>query len=48
MTISERDWKLLRSMKQEKLNKACGEILSKVEAEIKRKEHRSQVLQSNI
>jgi len=32
--IAEKDWKLLRAMKDEKLNQACGEILRKIESEI--------------
>ncbi|MBY4677295.1 hypothetical protein [Marinobacterium arenosum] len=32
MNIPERDWKRLRSMKQELLNEACQQIFDKVEA----------------
>jgi len=33
-SIAEKDWKLLRSMKEEKLNHACGEILQQISKEI--------------
>ena len=33
-SIVEKDWKLLRSMKEEKLNRACEGILQKVSKEI--------------
>ena len=33
-SITEKDWKLLRSMKEEKLNRTCGEILQKLGKEI--------------
>lgn len=37
--IAEKDWKLLRKIKEEKLNLACGEILSNVENVIKSKKN---------
>ena len=43
-SIAEKDWKLLRSMKEEKLNLACGEILQKVSKEMEfeeNEEHKS-------
>lgn len=33
-SIAEKDWKLLRSMKEEKLNDACGENLQQINKEI--------------
>lgn len=36
-SIPEKDWKLLRAMKDEKLNQACGGILERIEAELKNK-----------
>ena len=33
-SIPEKDWKKLRKLKDEKLNKACGDIRQKIEAEI--------------
>ena len=38
-SIAEKDWKLLRSMKEEKLNRACGEILQKLGKEIEYEEN---------
>ena len=35
--IAEKDWKLLRSMKDEKLNLACEQILERVGSEINNK-----------
>jgi len=42
--IPERDWKLLRKMKDEKLDRVCKTILTEVEAEIqsgRNKNHKS-------
>ena len=36
-TIAEKDWKLLRSMKDAKLNLACEQILERVGSEINNK-----------
>jgi len=35
--IAEKDWKLLRALKEEKLNKSCGDILGRIDTEIKKK-----------
>jgi len=38
-SIAEKDWKLLRAMKEEKLNQVCGEILQKVSQEMEFEEN---------
>lgn len=40
-SVPEKDWKRLKKLKDEKLNKACSNILQKIESEIKGEEKNS-------
>jgi hypothetical protein len=39
--ILEKDWKIIRAIKDEKLNALCADILNEIDQEIKNKEEKT-------
>ena len=46
--ILEKDWKIIRAIKDEKLNAVCADILDEIDREIKNKEEKNHKIYLNI